>query len=449
MHTEHRDALLALASRVFEEVANKTRLLDSIQWPRSTEQAFFEKNAEALPAPSYNIDVSAAHANLTALQTLEHKLAGDDPLLEYLRKISSSYAAANRMLLAVGTRQFYELSLDQYGGARSTPLDSDTTNIDLATHLGRRMGRGTRGMGEQETPVTAEEFCRSLEQKLATHQPDLDVKVVLDNDLSAKVIAGAKRVRVRTGATFSRRESESLFVHEIETHALTAQNGMAQPHLPFLRAGGPRTTRTQEGLAVLAELFDHSLSIERLRRLVERVTMVAMAEDGASFLDVYRHLIDLGFEPREAYLDTTRIFRGGKVEGGAPFTKDAAYLSGLAEVYNFLRASLADGAGLLAEVLVSGRLALEDLDLLLDLRHEGTLEPPRFMPRWLSEWDALLPYFAFTSFLNEIDMPAASRHSEAVAPAPRGRQGSAPRKREREETDGEPAEGVESNPPSS
>jgi uncharacterized protein (TIGR02421 family) len=420
MHTEHRDALLALASRVFEEVANKTRLLDSIQWPRSTDQAFFEKNAEALPQPSYTIDLASAHANLDALRSLDEKLVGDDALLEYLRKISSSYAAANLMLLAVGTRRFYELSIDQYGGARSTPLDADTTNIDLAIHLGRRMGRGTKSSGEQESQISAEEFCRSLEQKLATFQPDLDVKVVLDNDLSAKVIAGAKRVRVRAGATFSRRESESLFVHEIETHALTAQNGMAQPRLPFLRAGGPRTTRTQEGLAVLAELFDHSLSIERLRRLVERVAMVAMAEEGASFLDVYRHLLGLGVEPREAYLDTTRIFRGGKVEGGAPFTKDAAYLSGLAEVYNFLRASLADGAGLLAEVLVSGRLALEDLDLLLDLRHEGTLEPPRFMPRWLAEWDALLPYFAFTSFLNEIDLPPASRHFDAVAPLSRG-----------------------------
>jgi hypothetical protein len=144
------------------------------------------------------------------------------------------------------------------------------------------------------------------------------------------------------------------------------------------------------------------------------VNMVGMAEDGASFLDVYRHLIDLGVEPRDAYLDTVRIFRGGVVEGGAPFTKDAAYLSGLAEIYNFLRVTLAEGARHVAEVMVSGRLALEDIALLLDLRREGLLEPPRHVPRWLEQWDSLLPYFAFTSFLNEIDLPPLARRFSSV-----------------------------------
>ena len=104
-------------------------------------------------------------------------------------------------------------------------------------------------------------------------------------------------MRVREGATFALAETEGLYDHEIETHALTAQNGEAQARLPFLRGGGPRTTRTQEGLAVFAELYAHALSTKRLRRLVERVRMVAMAEDGASFIDLYRHLLSLGVTP--------------------------------------------------------------------------------------------------------------------------------------------------------
>jgi uncharacterized protein (TIGR02421 family) len=408
MRPDRRDALLARASHVFEDVAQRTRVLDGIQWPRSTEHEFFAKHASALPEPSYAIDRAMAETNLAALAELNKELAGTDPLLGYLRAIADSYRQANEMLLSVGSTRFYELSLEQYGGAKSTALDADTTNLDLARHLRRRIGVGSRLDGGSESAISAEAFAKGIELRLADEHPDLEVKVVLDDDLSAKVIAGAKRVRVRAGATFSPMEVDGLFVHEIETHALTAQNGLAQPHLPFLRAGGPRTTRTQEGLAVFAELFDHSLSIDRLRRLVERVFMVAMAEDGASFLDVYRHLLGIGVEPREAYLDTVRIFRGGIVSGGAPFTKDAAYLSGLAEVYNFLRVMLAERARHVAEVLVSGRIAIDDIDLLLDLREEGLLAPPRHLPRWLQHWDALLPYFAFTSFLNEIEPPPLS-----------------------------------------
>ncbi|MCU0659419.1 MAG: flavohemoglobin expression-modulating QEGLA motif protein, partial [Polyangiaceae bacterium] len=351
-----------------------------------------------------------------ALDALLGSLAGPDPLAAYLRSLATSYRDANEMLLAVGTRRFYELSLVQYGGALSRTFDEHATNLDLALHLGSRLGHTLRKSPGAELP--AEAFVQAIEQRLAEIQPGLDVKVVLDESIAPKVIAGARRVRVRTGALFSPLEVESLFAHEIETHALTAQNGMLQRHLPFLRAGGPRTTRTQEGLAVFAELFDRSLSVDRLRRLVERVRMVAMAEDGASFLDVYRHLLDLGADPREAYLDTVRIFRGGLVEGAAPFTKDAAYLAGLAEVYNFLRLSLVAGSYHVAETLISGRLALDDIPLLVALREEGLVEPPRHLPRWLARWEALLPYFAFTSFLNDLDFRPANERYERLSHLP-------------------------------
>lgn len=418
MPSRHRDALLERAAQCFDEVASKTRLLDGIQWSQATELAFFAAHASELPTPTYDIDEGAARQNIERLNDLQRDLQGHDPLLVYLRTIAASYLDANEMLLAVGTRRFYELSLVQYGGALTAALDHNTTNLDLAIHLGKRLGRSLH-RNKHEPELSAEAFARAIERRIEEHQPGLDVKVVLDDNLAPKVIAGARRVRVRAGATFSALEAESLFVHEIETHALSAQNGMAQRHLPFLRAGGPRTTRTQEGLAVFAELFDRSLSIDRLRRLVERVRMVAMAEDGASFLDVYRHLLKLGAEPREAYLDTVRIFRGGLVEGGAPFTKDAAYLAGLAEVYNFLRLSLVDGSRHIAEILISGRLALDDVGLLMSLRDEGLVDPPRFQPRWLARWEALLPYFAFTSFLNELDLaPATERYVRLSHPPP-------------------------------
>jgi hypothetical protein len=66
---------------------------------------------------------------------------------------------------------------------------------------------------------------------------------------------------------------------------------------------------------------------------------------------------------------------------------------------------------------VSGRLALDDVELLLVLRDEGLVEPPRFLPRWLARWEALLPYFAFTSFLNDLDFrPANERYARLSHP---------------------------------
>jgi uncharacterized protein (TIGR02421 family) len=431
MRPELRDRALARAASVLEPVARSSRLLDAIAWPRRVERAFFAANAEVQPEPVYELDRDLARANIEALQAAALDLGGDHPLLSWLRAVCASYIDANRMILAVGTREFYTLSYSIYGGARTTALDNDTTNLDFAEHVGARLGgpgehgaeasigpAGERLDRARAPALDASGFVTAMERQLARRTPPLPMEIVRDPDLSAKVLCGMKRMRVREGALFAEAEADSLYVHEVETHALTAQNGDAQLSVPFLRAGGPRTTRAQEGLAVFSELYAHSLSTERLRRLVDRVRMVAMAEDGASFLDLYRHLVERGVPEHDAYLDAQRICRGGIVLGGAPFTKDASYLSGLMDVYNFLRVAVRAGARAVAEVLVSGRIALEDVEALTWLRAEGVLAPPRFVPSWLAHWDGLLAYFAFTSFLNEVDLaPVEERHKALLSRA--------------------------------
>lgn len=409
LRPELRDHALERATAVLEPVARASRLLESIAWPRSVERAFFDADCARLPTPEYAIDTDAARENVAAVTRLEEELSGDHPILAWLRAICRSYGDANRMLLGVGTRGFYELSLSLYGGARSTALDVDTNNLDFAEHIAQRLELPFAL--PEEHPLSTDEFVAEVEHRLRTRRPRISLEIVVDPDLSAKVICGMTRLRVREAAMFTAAEADSLFFHEIETHALTAQNGAAQKRLGFLRGGGPRTTRTQEGLAVFAELYGHALSTGRLLRLVERVRLVDMAERGASFLDLYRYLLAHGAAPHDAYLDAQRICRGGLVEGGAPFTKDASYLSGLMDVYNFLRVALRADARDVAEVLVSGRIALEDVEPLLLLRQQGVLDPPVLVPRWLQRWDGLIAYFAFTSFLNEVDLePVEARH---------------------------------------
>lgn len=384
--------------------------LDALSWPRSVEQSFFAADAQRLPEPVYNVDRAQSEERLKRLDDLEKELAGDDALTRLLRSRIESHRLGTRMLLAIGTKQFSELSVVAYGGARSSWLDGDTTNLDFADHLAQRLGvKSVSGDDEERGSLDASALADFIQERLSKRRDRPKLEILMDENLGSKVIAGKKRMRIRSDAMFELEEARSLYLHEVETHIFTAQNGDAHPQLDFLDSGGPLTTRTQEGLAVFTELYAQALTLDRLRRLVRRVHLVALAEDGASFLDLYRHLIGEGVEPRAAYMDVVRICRGGSCAGGAPFTKDACYLAGLVEVYDFLRLAIVHDGRAIAEALVSGRVALSEVELLVALRHEGLLAAPRFVPSWVRRWDDLVAHFAFTSFLSEIDLGFVAR----------------------------------------
>jgi uncharacterized protein (TIGR02421 family) len=420
-------AAIERATPLLARVVRETRLLDSIAWPRGVEEAFVAAGGEALPKPTYRIDRARAEANVRDLEDLVAGFDAGEPVSAWLARVAASYRDGARLLLAVGTPEFHRLSREIYGGP-SSPFDHDTSNLDLANHLQARLAGEAKVIAAAPAPrrkktttpdaerLDARAFADALVARARAAGIALTAR--LDPDLSAKVVAGTERIRVREGTFFRPAEVEGLFVHEVETHALTAQNGAAQPHLPFLKSGGPRSTRTQEGLAVFAEFHARALSVSRMHRIVRRVRLVAMAEDGADFLDLHRALLEDGETPRDAYLDAQRICRGGLVTGRAPFTKDAAYLAGFTEIYNFLQVAVRGGARDALELLICGRIALDDLAILDDLRDEGLLARPALVPRWLADWEGLLPYFAFTSFLQEIDLrEVEARHREVLAAA--------------------------------
>lgn len=405
------------AAPVLADVAKRTNLLETLQWPKQVEEQFFAANARKLPEVEYAVDRDAAQASIRDLRELIRELDRKDPVQQWLARVADSYLDGNRLLLAAGTREFHAISTEVYGGPRSL-FDADTTNLDLAEHLKERMSGGSEkappATDDKEPSLDARAFAEALEEEASAI--NLPLKVVVDDAMCSRVIAGRERVRVREGATFRRSDVLGVFVHEVETHALTAQNGAAQPHLPFLAKGGPRSTRTQEGLAVFAEFDARSLTVRRMGGISLMVRMVAAAEEGASFLDLYRMRRDQGLPERNAFSSAQRVCRGGLVEGGAPFTKDAAYLAGFTEVYSFLQLAARGGAYDVAVLLVAGRIALEDLAVLYELRRREILKPPTHVPRWLAAWDRLLPVFAFTSFLGEIDMrQVARKHRDILA----------------------------------
>jgi uncharacterized protein (TIGR02421 family) len=419
--------LLSRVSLALAEHRKKGFLLDLIAWPREVEEKFFAAGAGALPEVPVRVDRAALDGHVADLERLLQTLDGDEPLAAWLRRVVGSRIDENLMLRAAGTPEFTVRSRALYGGARTAFHEGKATNLDLSRHLMDRLS--IHGWDEaadrEETPLDAQAFAELLAARVEKMRPRMDVEILIDPGCTAKVLAGMKRVRIRPDATFPRWEAEGLWHHEVEIHALTAQNGAAQTEAPFLSSGGPRTTRTQEGLAVFSELYNRVLTVRRIERLAVRVALVDMAEQGASFLDLYRYLIGRGSAPRDAYLDVQRVCRGGMVEGGTPFTKDACYLAGLLHVYAFLNVFVRGGFRDETELLVCGRIDLDDIAALVKLRALGILARPKHRPKWLRSWDTLLPYFAFASFMTWIDLTPVEAHygeviklAEAARPRP-------------------------------
>jgi uncharacterized protein (TIGR02421 family) len=330
---------LDAVSGVIGSLTTKANLLEEVAWSREVEEQFFASGASELPHVTYDVPRPALEAEISTLAAAQASLEGDGAIPDFLRNALQSNVDKCRLLLAIGTKDFGKISVEIYGGARTAFFGLPLTNEGLAAHLLERLAvHGWDETAATDDPtLDAPALVTFLEERIAKRK--VPVKVVLDPKCTSKAIAGMKRVRVRPDATFKSWEAEGFYRHEVETHAYTALNGAAQEHAALLRSGGPRSTLTQEGLAVFAELYHRALAVPRLRRLALRVKLVAMAEDGASFLDVFRVLtIDEGLEKRDAYLDAARIFRGGPPAGGGPFTKDACYLAGLVHVHAFLAA---------------------------------------------------------------------------------------------------------------
>lgn len=416
MNAKQAKEAVSNVATALEAIDGNANLLDGIAWPLEVEERFFADGATKLPSFDYAVDRDGLEKEIAELRAVERSIDGDGAIPAWLRATVASYRDRARLLLAVGTRDFGRLSVEIYGSARSSFFGLDVCNLDLARHLEERftMHGWDAAKDTEDEPLDAKQMAEFLEVRIEKH--GAPIKVVLDPKCTSKAIAGMKRVRIRPDATFTAWEAEGLYRHEIETHAYSALNGAEQPHAGFLKSGGPRSTPTQEGLAVFAELYHHALAVPRLERLGRRVETVAMAEDGASFLDVYRYLTEThGMPARDAYLDTVRIFRGGLPEGGAAFTKDACYLAGLVDVHAFLATFVRAGFRDECEMLICGRFALEDIAALVELRALGVLSRPKWRPRWLREWGTLLPYFAFTSFLDDVDLaPVEARYADAI-----------------------------------
>jgi hypothetical protein len=134
----------------------------------------------------------------------------------------------------------------------------------------------------------------------------------------------------------------------------------------------------------------------RVRRLTRRIEGIALAEDGANFLEVYHFFLREGCAPAEGYRHTMRIFRGSLPSGGGPFTKDLSYARGFLRVCQYLRQAVGRGEERLAALLFCGKTNLDDLPALVHLVDEGLVRPPRYLPPPFTDLRLLSARLSFT-----------------------------------------------------
>jgi uncharacterized protein (TIGR02421 family) len=249
--------------------------------------------------------------------------------------------------------------------------------------------------------VRVAEICNPL---LGGH-----VRVLIRSRLTANAAAGATRITLRKGARFSERRVRALAHHEGLWHVLTSLNGYRQPVLPVLGVGLPRHTESQEGTGIVSEFLSGDITDERYIELGERTIAVDMAARGADFLEVYRYLL-ARFPPEKAALMGERVFRGGILEGGAPFTKDASYQRGYCRAFNFLRAALEQRDVELVRAYLAGKMSVDDAELVRDLIEEGLCVGPVYLPEWFIDIDRLNAISTHSVTMNRFSLPSVTRY---------------------------------------
>jgi len=387
------------------EAARGLRLLSLVSWPASFQAPFLESwtaGKPVLPQVQYpKHDFSDVRRELEAIAQAAEP---GHPIGDYLIQSARSWNLAAQMLECLGTAQVTEISKQLYGRPdEPLPGNGPTTReaahhfINIASELDHEL------LSPMETvPVSATALQLQLQNDLDDFFDGRVISVELDPDLIAKAAASSTRIRLRAGATFTDYDRAQLLQHEALVHSLTALNGKLQPVLKSLELSSPRTTATQEGLATFAEQITGSTDIQRMKRVSLRIEAVAMALEGADFIQVFKYFLDQGQSATESFASAQRVFRGVPTTGGQAFTKDTVYLRGLVGVHTFFRWSLRQDKLRLGRMLFAGKMTVEDVQAFEPLFDAGVIAQPRWLPHWVARANGLAGVLAFSLFANKI-----------------------------------------------
>jgi uncharacterized protein (TIGR02421 family) len=421
----YKEIVAQLADRIVD-AQKPIRVLQALRWDDTVEANFFKTTPREMPA------VDKAHYDGVELgfeprlkaeefegiaRDIDRDLGEADPIGQIMVTTALEYRDVVQMLASRGTPDFYVWSRKLYGSpkdkfpdGRSTVRDLGRLLYGLLTNVDQWGDLARATLHSPKRTIDAVEAARQLGERLAVFFGDARVRVEADNGILADAAAGSDYVKVRNGAKFGTRDIDILEVHEGWVHVATSLNGQSQPVAKWLAKGPPRTAAVQEGLAALVEMFTFRTYPRRARRLNDRVLAVDKAEDGASFLDVFEWFRTEGYEEDECFNNTRRIFRGGVLGGGAPFTKDACYCRGIVLNYAFIRSAIQHDRIDLIPMLFVGKVAHEDVPILARRVSDGVVKPPQFLPPMFRDVSGLAIWMAYSTFFSQLGGQAIADH---------------------------------------
>ena len=401
---ELSDRLVALQAPI--------RVLDAVNWDRGIREEFFRHKGEKNPAVDaayYRhkalgfdpVDLRQAFSDLQ--RDIVRQLGQLSPMTQLMSKMCREYRDLIRMLEGRGTREFHDLSVELYGHPHDAFHAGEPTLSALADMLQKPLETlvVSDHLPEEPRNIPAAEAVTRLQAQVDRSMPDMNVKIMLSDGIVSDAAAGSDRIKLNQDVSFSQRELDILEVHEGWIHVGTTQNGLAQPWLTCLSKGTASATITQEGLAVLTEIITLKSTPRRLSKLVNRIHAIAMASDGAEFVDVFRHFKEQGIGDETAYTMAQRVFRGSTPTGG-PFTKDLAYIKGFVLTYNLIRVAVQNGRIDRLPLLLVGKLAIDDFRLITELHDQGVITAPRFVPPHFRDLRGLATWLSFGRFIGEL-----------------------------------------------
>ena len=417
--TEEGSIIKALSKRIVE-AQRPILILDQLKWDDTVKRDFFRHTPKRLPTvdlhyyekhplpfePNDKIEEFRG-----ILRDAYNQLGEYSPVTRLIKRQCYEYMRAVRMLEARGTPVFNEMSKELYGspddvfyvgGPRLSEMGS--VLFDLLTTLDVQL------VSDLDIPKYSPHEAKTLLQsRLNAFFTQDKIKVLINDNMIADAAAGFDKIKLSKKAKFTDRELKYLEVHEGWVHLGTTINGKLQPYCYFLSKGGPSCAVVQEGLAVLTEVITFSSYPARMRKITNRVIAIDKATRGADFMDIFRYFIECGLSQDDAYKQCVRVFRGS-LPNGEPFTKDLAYAKGFVLLYNFLCYAISERRVDVVPILFAGKLSLDDVPLLLELKAEGLLSEPRYMPPQFRDLAALSVWLGFSLYLDQFDFSEIQRN---------------------------------------
>jgi uncharacterized protein (TIGR02421 family) len=295
----------------------------------------------------------------------------EDPTLAYIFATKRDELA--RQISLVGDRNtpcFIHGSQQIYGVVEDWLLRLARQIVEMVPATG--------GAGSSEY-LDANAFAQNAREEMDYYKnrsSEFTAKVEVREDITG-ILVSKGNFLISSDAKVARERLDATLSHEIGTHVLTHYNGSQQP-FHQLHAGMAGYEPLQEGMAVLSEYLVGQLSASRLRMLAGRVLAVHSLSQGTAFQGTFRLLRDeYGFNERTAFNISMRVYRGGG------YTKDAVYLRGLTQLLEYL------GNGGDYELLFVGKVALEFLPFIEELKWRRIIKPATLRPRYLDKPEAM------------------------------------------------------------